>query len=87
MNDSCSGREPKGGRARKGERADKRETFWTCWTWTSDRLKPQRGRRTVEGQKTPAMEAEADADDGTFTNISLADDPGTDGLTRTNPTD
>lgn len=36
----------------------------------------------MEGEKAPAMEAEVDEDDGTFTNISLADDPGTVGLTR-----
>lgn len=30
----------------------------------------------VEREKTPGMEAEGNEDDGTFINISLADDPG-----------
>lgn len=45
---------------------------WSSETW----------KKTVESKKTPAMEAEVDEDDGTFTNISLADDPGTVGLRR-----
>lgn len=39
-------------------------------------------KKTEERAETPAMKAEVDEDDGSFTNVSLADDPGTVGLTR-----
>lgn len=67
-------------------KSEKRREWWEEWDildildmdeWSSETQK-----KTVEGEKAPAMEAEVDEDDGTFTNISLADDPGTVGLTR-----
>lgn len=67
MNDSCRRED------RKGEKDEKSGTFWTSWTWMSDCLEPTRRRWT---EKSPGMEAGADEEDGTFTNISLADDPG-----------
>lgn len=62
-------------------KSKKRREWWEEWDilgildmdeWLSETQK-----KTVESEKTPAMEAEVDEDDGTFTNISLADDPGT----------
>lgn len=67
-------------------KSKKGREWWEEWdildNLDMDEWSSETQKKTVESEKTLAMKAEVEEDDGTFINISLADDPGTVGLTR-----